>query len=284
MPDSSTRTSPGSGRTTSPGRAPAPTGVEVGSPWGPIDTLVGGSGPAVVVLHDDTGRGRWSPFHDQLAQSFTVHVPSMPGYDASPRCEWMRDVHQLAAVMGGYLRELGPVHVVGRGLGGWVAADLLACAPLGILGAVLLAPYGIKPPDGAYVDQFLVSSTEWAQLGFATNADFEEHHGSTVAEATIDSWELNREMTTRLAWRPYLYDLALPHLLAGARTPTLVLAATRDRIVPPSVPRRFAELIPGAAYSEVDAGHSLDLEAPAAVAAQVEAFLAAVPGTLLPTA
>jgi pimeloyl-ACP methyl ester carboxylesterase len=252
----------------------------VSSPWGPVDTLVGGDGPPLVVLHDDTGRGPWSAFHRELATRFTVHAPSMPGYDASPRCEWMRDVRQLAVVMAGHLRELGagpdhPVHLVGRGLGGWVAAQVLTFAPELVSRAVLLAPYGVRPPQGAYVDQFLVSSTEWVQLGFATDAQFEAHHGTPVPEAAVDGWELNREMTTRIAWRPYLYDQGLPHLLAGVRTPTLVVAATGDRIVPESVPRAFASLIPGATWVGIDAGHSLELEAPVEVAACVAGFLAA---------
>ena len=247
--------------------------VSVPTPWATVDTLVGGEGPALVVLHGDTGRGPWSDFHRELSTRFTVHAPSLPGYDASSRLEWVRDVRQLSAVTAHYLRSLGvgPVHLVGRGLGAWVAAEVAVLSPEAVRTLALLSPVGLRPPEGAYVDQFLVSSTQWVALGHADDAAFVERYGAPVPEEVVDGWELNRETTTRLVWRPYLYDQALPYLLAAVRTPTLVVSGARDRIVPPSVPRRYAELVAGARTCVLDAGHVVDDEAPHEAAAAVVA-------------
>ena len=41
----------------------------------------GGSGKALVILHDDVGSAGWLPFYEELARHFAGYVPSHPGYD-----------------------------------------------------------------------------------------------------------------------------------------------------------------------------------------------------------
>jgi pimeloyl-ACP methyl ester carboxylesterase len=254
--------------------------LQVDTAFGAIDTLTDGSGPPLVFLHGDTGRGDWSPFLERLADSHQVFAPSMPGYDASPLLEWMRDVRQLALVMSAYLAALDvaagrPIALVGRGLGAWVSAEMLVAGSARVGDAVLISPVGVRPPCGTVVDQFLIDSSDWVRLGFSTDEKFVTHYGEIASEAAIDQWELNRETTTRIAWRPYLYDLALPHLLPAVRRNTLVVSGTADRIVDTSVAERYAELLPGAKRERVDGGHFLDYEQPAELATMVTEFLRA---------
>jgi pimeloyl-ACP methyl ester carboxylesterase len=250
--------------------------LAVATPFGAIDTRADGDGPPVVFLPGDTGRGPWSPFLSVLAASRRVFAPALPGFDGTPQLDWLRDVRQLAAVMAAYVRALdaGPVALVGRGLGAWVAAELLAGGAALIGDAVLVAPVGVRPTSGEYVDQFLIGSDEWVRLGFSTDERFVAEYGTPPAEPVVDAWELNREMTTRIAWKPYLHDLALPHLLAGVRSRVLVVRAEGDRIVPASVAERYATLIPGASFEQLDGGHFLDIEQPDQLAAVVLEFLA----------
>jgi pimeloyl-ACP methyl ester carboxylesterase len=254
--------------------------LQVDTAFGAIDTLTGGNGPPLVFLHGDTGRGDWSPFLERLAESHQVFAPSMPGYDASPLLEWMRDVRQLGLVMSAYLPALdvavgAPIALVGRGLGAWVAAEMLVAGSALVGDAVLISPVGIRPPCGSLVDQFLIDSSDWVRLGFSTDEQFVTYYGAIASEAAIDQWELNRETTTRIAWKPYLYDLALPHLLPGVRRNTLVVSGTADRIVDASVAERYAELLPGAKHERVGGGHFLDYEQPAELATMVKEFLRA---------
>jgi pimeloyl-ACP methyl ester carboxylesterase len=250
--------------------------LQIETAFGSIDTLTDGSGPPLVFLHGDTGRGDWSPFLEQLAVSHQVFAPSMPGYDASPLLEWMRDVRQLALVMSAYLKALDvstEAPIAGRGLGAWVAAEMLVAGSARVGDAVLVSPVGVRPPCGAVVDQFLIDSSDWVRLGFSTDEQFVTYYGAIPDDAAIDQWELNRETTTRIAWKPYLYDLALPHLLPAVRQNTLVVSGTGDRIVDASVAERYADLLPGAKHERVAGGHFLDYERPAQLATMVTEFL-----------
>jgi pimeloyl-ACP methyl ester carboxylesterase len=251
--------------------------LSVETAFGPIDTLVDGDGPPLLFLHGDTGRGDWSPFLRELAATHQVFAPSMPGYDASPLLTWMRDVRQLASVMSAYLHALDVdpgvrVDLVGRGLGAWVAAEMLVAGTERIANAVLVSPVGLKPESGVIVDQFLIDVRDWVRLGYSTDERYQAEH-APPAETVVDQWELNRETTTRIAWKPYMYDQALPYLLAAARGASLVVAAEDDRIVAPSVAQRYAELLPGATYSTLSGGHFLELEQPVALATIASDFL-----------
>jgi pimeloyl-ACP methyl ester carboxylesterase len=251
--------------------------VPVETAFGPIDTLVDGVGPPLVFLHGDTGRGGWSPFLRELAVTHQVFAPSMPGYDASALLPWLRDVRQLGAVMSSYLHALDidpgvRIDLIGRGLGAWVAAEMLVAGTDRVANAVLVAPVGLKPESGVIVDQFLIDVRDWVRLGYSTDERYRADY-APPAEAVVDQWELNRETTTRIAWKPYMYDQALPYLLAGARGASLIVAAEEDRIVAPSVAERYAKLLPGATYSTLSGGHFLELEQPIALAAIASDFL-----------
>ena len=93
--------------------------------------------------------------------------------------------------------------------------------------------------------------------------------------ATLEDWELSREMTVRIAWKPYMFNAALPHLLKNVRVPTLLAWGTDDRIVPVACRDQYLCAIPSAKSTMIDgAGHQADLEKPEALAAAVVAFVA----------
>jgi hypothetical protein len=49
--------------------------------------MTAGTGDPLLVLHHDIGNHAWLPFFDRLAERFTVHVPSHPGFDRSERLD-----------------------------------------------------------------------------------------------------------------------------------------------------------------------------------------------------
>ena len=73
-------------------------------------------------------------------------------------------------------------------------------------------------------------------------------------------------MSTRIAWRPYMYNRALPGLLAGVEAPALIVAGTEDAVVPNACARAFSDALPNARLETLPAGHALDLERPAELA------------------
>ena len=232
---------------------------------GEVSVRTGGSGAPLFVIHHDIGAHAWTSFYERLAESFTVYLPDLPGFGKSVRPEWARNVRDIVALAGLTLDELDlpRASVVGLGFGGYVAAELATTAQARINKLTLAAAMGVKPEQGEIFDQFLVSHEDYVRTGFATEGAFEEMFGE---ESDIDQlmiWDINREMTTRVGWKPYMHNMALPHLLPSVHTPTLVAWGSEDVIVPVNSGALYAEKLPNARLEVLDgAGHWLELERP----------------------
>ena len=241
-----------------------------------IDVMAGGEGPRLTILHRDTGRSLWTRLYEALAAHFHVVVPSMPGYDASERPDWLRNVADMAALMGQFDDALGGERgaYLGLGFGGWVAAELAARSPERVTQLILHSPMGIKPAKGEIFDQFLVEAENYARQGFATELGY---HASVAAETDDRAARLdrNREMTTRIAWKPAMFNLGLPYLLKGISIPSLVVWSKDDTIVPRSCAEAYSDAITGARYAEIPGGHVAEWEATEALATLVLDFLKA---------
>ncbi|HKV53324.1 MAG TPA: alpha/beta hydrolase [Candidatus Binataceae bacterium] len=244
---------------------------------GKIQMFKGGSGRPLVVLHHDIGNPGWLPFYDELARDFTVHVPSHPGFGKSDRPEWMRSVRDLAMVYQWLLDELklGPVAIVGLGFGGWIAAEMAMMCHHGVSHLVLANPMGFLPKNGEILDQFLINTIDYVRSGFE-NQDCNVARYS--AEPTLDQleqWEINREMTSRIAYKPYMYDQTLPYLIGGVSAPTLIVWGAQNRIVPAVCGEQYRQAIKGARLETIaGAGHFIEMEKPAELAGLVTGFVA----------
>jgi pimeloyl-ACP methyl ester carboxylesterase len=236
----------------------------------------GGSGDPLLVLHHDIGSPGWLPFYRQLAERFEVIVPSHPGYDRSSRPDWLRSVRDVAVVYQWLLAELGidGVTLVGLGFGGWIAAEMATMAPRGFRALVLVGAMGIRPDDGEILDQALMNYIEYARAGFHDQRAFDEVYGREPSTDQLETWDVNREMSFRIAWKPYMYSQTLPHLLGSVRTPALVVWGSEDRIVPRSCAERYARSLPNARLEIVEgAGHCVDMERPTELSALIERFV-----------
>ena len=239
-----------------------------------------GEGPPLLVLHHDVGTLARLPFYDALARRFTVLVPSHPGYDGSQRPEWMRNVRDLAAMHQWLLGELAitrapqTVSIVGLGFGGWIGAEMASQAPRAFKKLVLVGAMGLKPEHGVIADQALVSYIDYVRLGFSDQTTFDRLFGAEPETSRLEHWDLNREMSFRIAWKPYMYNASLPHLLGGIATPTLVVWGRDDRVVPLECGERYAKALPRARLEIVErAGHFVEMETPDELARLVIAFV-----------
>jgi pimeloyl-ACP methyl ester carboxylesterase len=232
-------------------------------PWGPIHYLTFGQGRPLLVLHGERDAQVNPELLDRLSGSFTVVVPTLPGFPPSAVPPWMRSTTEMASVMNWFLRrlEIGPVDAVGFGFGGWVLAEMAVQSPPSFSRLVLQAPVGVRPEPGEEIlDRYVFTDEKYVALGFAKNGADSELVESPD-DAQLRSWDAAREMTTRVAYKPYMFNPALPHLLPGVSCPTLVIWGDGDRLVPRSCAERYVAGVSGASLAIVPGGHWLDLEA-----------------------
>jgi pimeloyl-ACP methyl ester carboxylesterase len=235
----------------------------------------GGRGRPVVVLHHDTGAPDQLPFYDALAETFDVIRPRHPGYGVAERPQWVRHPRDLAALYQWLLAELGAerASLIGLGFGGWIAAEMAALAPRDFHRLVLVGAMGVKPPEGDILDQAIISYIDYAKSGFHDPAAFARVYGDVSTDQLV-AWDLCREMSFRIAWKPYMYSQTLPHLLGGVRAPALVVWGDDDRIVPRSAGQVYARALRQARFEIVNAsGHCVDMEQPDALTRLVTPFL-----------
>jgi pimeloyl-ACP methyl ester carboxylesterase len=236
-----------------------------------------GRGKPALVLHHDIGTPDRLSFYDALATSYDVLVPHHPGYGRSQRPEWMRSVRDIAVVYRGLLSDLGveKAALIGLGFGGWIAAEMASMAPRDVSGLVLVGAMGIKPAEGFILDQAIVGYIDYARAGFHDQKAFERVYGAEPSNDQLVEWDICREMSFRIAWKPYMYSQTLADLLGAVRAPALLVWGDDDKVVPLSAGRRYAKALPDAKLQIVGAcGHCVDMEKPDELAALVTAFLA----------
>jgi pimeloyl-ACP methyl ester carboxylesterase len=234
-----------------------------------------GRGRPLLVLHHDIGSPARLPFYDALARRFSVLVPHHPGYGRSERPPWLRSVRDVAVIYQWLLAELGVSRhsLVGLGFGGWIAAEMATMAPRETSRLVLVGAMGLKPPEGDILDQALLSYIDYARAGFHDARAFERVYGGVSTDQLVE-WDICREMSFRIGWKPYMYSQSLPHLLGAVRAPTLLVWGDEDKVVPLSAGERYRALLPEARLEIVRAcGHCVEMEQPEALTALVEAFL-----------
>ncbi len=129
---------------------------------------------------------------------------------------------------------------------------MAALAPRDFHRLVLVGAMGIKPPEGDIADQAIVSYIDYAKAGFHDPKAFERVYGDVSTDQLVN-WDLCREMSFRVAWKPYMYNPSLPHLLGGVKAPALVVWGDDDKIVPRSAGEVYAKALPKARF-EIVAG------------------------------
>jgi pimeloyl-ACP methyl ester carboxylesterase len=246
-----------------------------------VELRRGGSGTPVLVIHGELGVPGWLESFAQLAEHHDVIVPSLPGYGRSTRPDWIMGVHDLAAWVTWFARDIDlrtPVNVIGCSLGGWVAAEIATVAPQFFNKMVLVGAMGIKPEQGEIFDYFLESGLTGLRRAFhrpEQSSEFMRYWGKEWTPEETDLVEQHREMTCRIAWKPYMHSLTLRHLLPGVSTPTLLLWGGEDAITPINSGEIYQRAIPRSRLVVIEnCGHMPEMEKPTEFAGLIENFLA----------
>lgn len=244
-----------------------------------MQILQGGSGAPLLVLHDEVGQPGWLPFHEELARSYTVYAPSLPGFGVTGRVDWIMNIRDMATWCLWALEELEleRPNVVGFSMGGWLAAEMATQDPARFGKLALAAPAGILPPSGEILDMFLIVAQEFISAGFANPDACPEFAAVCPPEPSpelVEAWETAREEACRLAWRPYMHDRSLPHRLGRLKgLPSLIVWGEQDAVVPPSAGPVFQQSIAGARLAAIpNGGHRLDVERQSELVALLKEF------------
>ena len=243
-----------------------------------VQMFSGGSGPAILYLHGAGGNRVWQSFHQALAQSNTVYAPSMPGFNGTPRPSWVSTITDVAHFNLELAQSLGLDRYVlmGHSMGGWLAAEMAAMSSDSLTGLVLIDAVGIRPKQGEITETFMVSADARAALRFYDTSqvpNIEEYtQEMTPEEAALD--HANREMASRLCWKPYMHNPNLPFYLAKVNTPTLLIWGRQDAIVPVECADLYHQALGNSTPRVIDrCGHSPQIEKPQEFMDNVTEFL-----------
>ncbi len=245
-----------------------------------VQVLKGGSGAPLLLLHGASGNPGWLPYHQALAQHYTVYAPSHPGYDRSERPAWIGTMQDMAHFYRQCIEDLGvaPVHVMGFSMGGWLAAELAAMCPPYVRSLTLVGAAGLKPEVGEIAEILMVSQDVAKKLRFYDPSQVPDYEALVNRELTPEEQEgqwRNREMTSRLCWKPYFHNPKLPGYLRGLKTPTLLVWGQQDAIIPVNCAALYQRALPQATLHVIErCGHSPGLEKPQEFLHIVRTFLA----------
>ena len=225
--------------------------------------LKGGSGSPLLVLHGAGGNPGWMPYHEALAQHFTVYAPSHPGYNKTQRPAWASSIADVAHFYLGFMRVLGLEwpSVIGFSMGGWIAAEIAAMRSDRLRGLVLVDAVGVRPRVAQISEVLMVAPQDVQKLAYYDVSKAPPVPTLTPEEEAVQ-WS-NREMASRLCWRPYMHNPKLPDYLRLVRVPTLIVWGRQDGIVPLECGQIYHEVLQGSSLHVIDrCGHAPQNEQP----------------------
>lgn len=239
-----------------------------------VSALRGGSGPPLVYLHGAGGGGMWWPFLDELAKTHTVYAPEHPGFGASPDSPKIDNVGDVAYFYLELLRDLGPVHLLGESLGGWISAEMAVRDSRDIRTLTLAAPAGLYLPHAPITDIFIMDPAEVAAALFVSEAARAQFLAGVMDMDRLETNLRNQAAAARFGWNPRFHNPDLHKWLCRVRVPTLIAWGQGDGIIPPQYAAEWQRLVPHARVVPIEhAGHLPHVEQPEAFLGAMQAFL-----------
>jgi pimeloyl-ACP methyl ester carboxylesterase len=243
------------------------------------------SAETVVFLHDlDYLNGIEYPFLELIAQTYRVLAPSHPGFGGSFLPEDFDSVDDIVYVYLDWLEQLGPVHLIGAGFGGWIAAEVAVRCNHGLRSVTLVDALGIKVGDRTtsdIKDLFVLSPREvidacWHDPELGERLMPLPVAGKGFDEDTLTRLLGNRRTAALVGWNPFLHNPKLRRRMRRIKVPTLVIWGASDALVTTEYGRAYAQAIPHARFEIVQhAGHYPYLERPTEFVHALEPLLRA---------
>jgi pimeloyl-ACP methyl ester carboxylesterase len=249
-----------------------------------------GAGPIVLMLHGAGGNFRsFAPQVERLARAgYKAVAWDMPGYGHSVPVE-PYGLKGLALSAIALIEALLPpdapapkrsVHLVGHGLGGMVAQELIMRRPDLVRRLVLVG--STSGPDSGWASD----AERQTMLLDAARDDHPQHWARTVVDAQVgplalaEGLQLARHCMAQVSPVTYRHalqaqaafdrDAALAHI----HVPALLITGEHDRLAPVAAIERMAQRIHGSRWVQMPGvGHWPQLESPEAFEALLMDFL-----------
>ncbi len=231
---------------------------------GALSVRVAGEGRPLVHLHS-AGGPRLSHVVRALAGHHTVHQPTCPGFEGTPKHPALNAITDYADLIAAYIEKNcgGDCDIVAESFGGWVALWLAARHP-GLIGQMVLeAPAGLCPPGKGGLP---ADPQERFRKLYA--------HPEKAPEDNRPVEMLQANGAVFMGFGGLKFDEELAAKLPEIKARTLVLMGTLDEIIPPETGHLLKSKIALSHLTYIwDAAHSLEIDQPEKVATIALDFL-----------
>jgi pimeloyl-ACP methyl ester carboxylesterase len=250
-----------------------------------------GDGPDLVYLHDIlldhvTPEGKAPHALELIAESRTVHMPSLPGFSDVSQLEEVRVVGDYVTWLQDVLHGLGleRPHLVGTGFGAWIAAEYAVQRPAGARSLTLVNAFGLRV-EGHPTARFfyaaapnpLAGRREVRELLFAdpdssvAQSAMPDYPDDTANERFFNSMHA----AARIGWQPpTFYDLRLRDQLGRIQVPTHVVWGSLNGLVDLAHGEAYQMGIEDSILTVLEgAAHAIVLEQPEELAKVVTSFI-----------
>lgn len=235
---------------------------------------------AIVLLHELGGSmGSWDQVASALEPRWRVLRYDQRGHGRSEKPRAPCTLDDQARDLGAVLAAAGvspPCLLVGAAAGAAIAVSYALRHPARVAGLVLCPPaLGADPQRRAYLDERSRMAVEQGMRA-VVDASLANSYPAGIRR---DASAFQAYRARFLGCDPVGYAHAnqalagadLDARLAQLRCPVLVVAGRHDLLRPPAYARRVADAIPAARYIEIDSGHLMAVQAPAALAEAIAA-------------
>jgi len=239
-------------------RAPAhferETGMDRLFAGGTVNAAQAGEGPPLFLFHSLlSDRASFDAIAPELAKSFSVIVPELPGFGGSKAVSGglAGVADRMAEVVKDAARGEGAI-VLGNGYGGFVALQMAIRHP-GIASRFILADCGAAFSEpGREAFRNMAAASKAKGLAAITDVamrrlfapEFQESHPDLMADRRAAFLKTDPEVF-RAACEA-LAALDLRPELAGVKVPVLVVVGEHDEATPPPMSHELAALLPQA--------------------------------------